>query len=152
MFKIKTRKKRIAVRLLIGFLILYCTYIGAVWLRAANSHIFIDQPSDIGKYEARKVEVMELKDKVMILKMLDKRFFTTHRGEGIAQCPKGEIKLVVMKRNGSFTEFYPVTDSCDSIFYDDRQNFFMTSSEDRDNLEALWVQNGFPTEFHVNNY
>jgi len=94
------------VRVLIGLLVLYCMYSMIVLVRAGTCQIYIDQPGDIGNYEAKKVEVMEFKDKVMILKMLDKRFITTHRGEGIAQCPKGTTRLIVMNKNGNFTAFF----------------------------------------------
>lgn len=144
MSRIKSRKKRIAVRLLIGFLALYSIYSAIVWVRAANCKIFIEQREYTGiEQEPEIVEVVSLKDRAMILKMFDKRHITKYRGIGLSSCVYGGITFAIVKTNGKTMYFSP-TSCCNGIYYRPDGGRFAVFGIEKYRLNKLLERHSFP--------
>ena len=149
--RFRSNKKQIVGILLIGIAVLVFVINAEIRGRAAerfaervdSSKIYLEQMYKVKDYEVKKVEVVDLEDKALILKMFDERYSTTDRSGAVAQCPWGALKIT-LEEDGSIIEFYPATDSCESIFYEDDTTFFMISDSDRDNLDLLWMRYSFP--------
>lgn len=145
MIKIKSKKKRAAVKVLIGLLALYCMYSVIVLVRAANCQIFIE-PVIYTRYSDEEsgvepVEVLSLKEKTMILKLYDRRYITTYRGDGSPLCAYSGMVITYVK-NGETTSFNPRL-HCPLVFYEGEHYYIFRLEAYR--LEKL-LQRYFPEE------
>jgi len=151
MIKSKSRKKQIIVISVIGLFILGCVIYAITSVLAAErfadrvveSKIYLEQMYEIKDYQVKRVEVVDSKDKALILKMLDERHTTTDTSGGISQCGCGAYRIV-LQENDSIFEFYPATDGCGAIFYDDQATSFSITREDRKELDLLCARYSFP--------
>ena len=144
--KIKSRKKRIAVRLLAGFLVLFCIHTLSAWVRAANCRIFIEQSRFNGlDYEAETVEIISLKDKAMILQMFDKRYIAKGAGNQGALCTYGNVTIAIMNEKGKTVYFSP-TSCCNIVNFGPDGGAFFVWGIDKHRLNKLVDRYPFPEE------